>query len=225
MRTGAQLKALGVDSWFHQHANQYVRLLENAGWDDKQIDKAIEFGVNFKGGTEQDLMQQFRELGEYHGAPELDLVTHAAMGVRDTIMGDGVESLPPLKTEAFTADHAARLAEIRQIARNDPQGFESNQALQAQQLALLELQQAGKGTVAPSQSKAAPSAMPAPATDRLSQIREMRRNDPSAYDRDSTRLEAEEIGLIQASLPPPATVSAGSDSAPVSQPASDGATT
>jgi hypothetical protein len=47
MRTGTQLKALGVDSWFHPHANHYVRLLENAGWSDAQIDKAIEFGVNW----------------------------------------------------------------------------------------------------------------------------------------------------------------------------------
>lgn len=215
MRTATQLKALGVDSWFHQHANQYVRLLENAGWTDQQIDKAIEFGVNFKGGTEQELMQQFRELGEYHSAPELDLVTHAGMGVRDTIIASGVESLPPLPAPSFTRDDADRLSEIRAISRNDPQGYESNQALQAEQLALLEAQQAAKGTAAPIQSKPAPAATPAPATDRLSQIREMRRNDPNSYEQNAA-IQAEELGLIQASLPTPATVA---DSAPSSQPA------
>jgi hypothetical protein len=222
MRTGTQLKALGVDSWFHQHANQYVRLLENAGWSDQQIDKAIKFGVNFKGGTEQELIQQFRESGEYISAPELDLVIDAGLGLRDTIQSSGVESLPPLKSEAFTADHAARLAEIRQIARNDPRGFDSNRALQDQQLALLELQQAANGTVAPSQSKPAPSATPAPpATDRLSQIREIARNDPQKYESDHA-LQQEQLALIEASIPKSAPVSTGTDSAPAAQPASEG---
>jgi hypothetical protein len=146
-------------------------------------------------------------------------VTHAAMGVRDTIQSSGVESLPPLPAPSFTRADADRLSEIRAISRTDPHASESNKALQQEELSLIEIQQASKGPAAPIQSRpaptSAPSATPAPSTDRLAQIREMRRNDPSAYDRDSA-VQAEELSLIEASLPPPASVA---DSAPSSQPA------
>lgn len=140
MRTAAQLKALGIDSWFHAHTNHFVHLLEKAGWSDKQIDHAaIAVGLNFRGGTDAELMQAMREAGEYVNAPELSLVIDACMGLRDQIITSGVESLPALpKPEAFTPAHAARTAQIRDISRTDPHAYNSSPAIQAEHLALIE---------------------------------------------------------------------------------------
>jgi hypothetical protein len=208
MRSAQQLKNMGVPTWYHAHARQYIRLFENVGWSDAQIDQAIKFGVNYRGDSEADLTRQFRDFAATIEAPELDLTIDAGLGVRDTIMSDGVEALPALPStdSNFTSDDAARLAAIRQEIRNDPSALDR---LQDEQLALLEAQQAAGGKVSanPTDSPARPSG------DRLAQIREMRRNDPDAYNYDHA-LQQEELGLIEASLPPTAPISTAHESAP-----------
>lgn len=200
MRSAQQLKDLGIPSWYHGHARYYERLFGNLGWNETQITEALKFGASFKGGSEADLVAQFKEVAAYHDAPDLDLAIDVGLGLRDSIAMDGVESLPPLAAAepSFTSADDARLAAIREIARNDPQAYESNQTLQDEQLALLEARQAAGGKASPGNG----SASAPPAGDRLAQIREMRRNDPDGYERNAA-LQTEELSLIEASLPKP----------------------
>jgi hypothetical protein len=209
MRTAEQYKQLGIPTWYHEHARYYERLFGNLGWNDKQITEALKFGATYQGdGSEADVSAKFKEFAAYIDAPDMDVSLDAALGLRDTISMEGLESLPDLgsaSAPSFTASDEARLAEIRQTIRDDPTALDR---LQDEQLALLEARQAAGGKV--SASTAAASAPPA--GDRLAQIREMRRNDPQAYDSDRA-LQAEELSLIEASLPTSAPVPTGSDGA------------
>lgn len=239
MRTAREYKELGIPTWYHSHAAYYERLFTNLGWNPDQITRALEFGAKFE-GDETQLVQQFKELAAYIDAPDLDLAIDAGLGLRDNININGIESLPALDVEAdkFTDADAARLADIRAARRSDPDAYEANKAIQREELGLLELQQGssgGKGkTISgditapreaqPSQPEAKGNhwdrmadGRPVPVNS-LEQIREFRRSNPDAYERNKS-LQAEELKLIEASLPAPS----GEGSA-ATQPASEGTT-
>lgn len=145
---------------------------------------------------------------------------------------------------------SGRLAEIRALRRDDPHAWESNKALQAEELALIEaglpdrtrgkggyrdpgladiqhirrtdparwerdldmqaterrMIDVERGTFNSSEYHSAPP----PQNYKLEQIRELRRNDPAAYDADKG-MQARELSLIEASLPAAATGGATSE--------------
>jgi hypothetical protein len=141
MRTAQQLNALGVPSSYHKHARYFVRLWGNLGWTGKQIDEGIKFGVNYGGnGSEEDLSEKFRWFAAHIDAPVPERSLDAGLGLRDTIVMNGLEALPQLRgvSQPAVTDGSARLAQIREISRNDPNAYESNKALQREELSLIE---------------------------------------------------------------------------------------
>jgi hypothetical protein len=106
--------------------------------------------------------------------------------------GGGLESLPPIPEKQFGADDQRRLEEIKTLRRNDPNKYEADKTLQLEELDLLE----GVGS---GQAPAQADASRPQGADRLQAIRELRRNDPRAYD-GYARLQAEELSLIEAQI-------------------------
>lgn len=207
MRSASEYKQLGIATWHHDHARYFERLWTNLGWNEDQITEGLKFGANYKGdGSEEDISKQFKELAAVIEAPDIDMAIDVGLGLRDSINMNGLESLPPLPAveNSFTKDDEARLAEIRQTIRGDPSAYDG---LQAEQLTLLEAQQAAGGKVSTGKAVVASAA---PSGDRLEQIREMRRNDPDAYNADKG-LQAQELALIEASLPAASTGGATSE--------------
>lgn len=206
MRSAQRLKDMGIPSWFHAHARNYERLFGNLGWNDNQIDHALRFGAKFE-GDEKQLVQQFTELAARIDAPDVDLSIDVGLGLRDMIEMGGVESLPPLPAEPFTNADEARLQEIRAISRNDPHAFDSNQALQDEQLRLLELREGSN--VAPVRAPERVEAAPKQQRSRLEEIREYRRNNPTDWE-NNRAIQTEEMSLLEASVAPaPAPTASG----------------
>jgi hypothetical protein len=161
MRTAQQLNALGVPSAYHKHARYLVRLWGNLGWTGKQIDEGIKFGVNYGGnGSEEDLSEKFRWFAAHIDAPDPERSLDAGLGLRDNIVINGLEALPPLRgvSQPAVTDGSARLAQIREMSRNDPDGYNRNPAIAAEELSLIE---ASLPTPVSSGSDSAPVSQPA----------------------------------------------------------------
>jgi hypothetical protein len=214
MRAAVRYRSLGIPERFHTHAAHYERLWRNIGWDDKQIEEGLKFGVGYQGdGSEADITSRFQDLVTRIDAPDAELSLDVGFGLRDSLTLEGMDALPPLPADTFSAADERRLQEIRTINRNDPSSFDRDRALNDEYLSLLEAKEGDKPVaVAPAASAERQSAQveQKPQGDRLSQIREIARSDPRGYESNSA-LQQEQLQLIQASLPAAASIGAASE--------------
>lgn len=196
MKAAERYKALGIPSWYHAHAGQYERMFRNMGWTERQVENALRFGATFN-GDEAALVREFRNFAAAEGITinDIDVATTVGMGMRDDINSNGVESLPALPAEGrtFTTSDEKRLAELRQICRNNPDGITKD--LQTEWTDLIEAQQASGGRVV---ADGAPKPASSSST-RSAEIRQICRDDPQRYD-NSPDLQREWLGLIEADL-------------------------
>jgi hypothetical protein len=203
-----------VPPQWHAIAAHYARVLDTAGVPADKIDHLIQWGLQYQGsGDEGDILSAFRNQAARIGLADETTALAADLGLeaRETI-NSGKFTPEPIQPD----DTTQLLADIRRYRQQWPQDYERDSEMQAAELALLS---ASMGEKPPAQS-----ALPAPVSDadmRLREIRQLRRDDWQAYESNKA-LQAEELSLIEASLPKSAPVSTGSDGATSSQPAPEG---
>jgi len=203
-----------VPPQWHSVAAHYVKLLDTAGVPADKIDGLIQWGLDYTGsGEETELLSAFRQQATRLGLAE-DVTAIAA--------DQGLEARERINSgkwqpEPVQADETSSiLADIRRYRQQWPQDYDNDAEMQAAELALLS---AGLG-----EKPAAGSVVPSPASDadmRLKEIRQLRRDDPHAWESNAA-LQAEELGLIEASLPKAAPVTTGNAGAPSNSQPSEG---
>jgi hypothetical protein len=211
-----KLARLGLKKEDAPYLVAFENFARQSGWDDRQIEHAVGWYVNnFKPGmSHDDLFQSWADHADRTGLPT-DRLEQATVW-HDAVHEGGPEQYWP--EAPHPADDVKRLNDIRQIARNDPDRYDYDKALHDEEYDIL-ARRSGEDTfyagVKDQQVAAKPTrgvtvgellgrSAPAAGADRLAEIRELRRNDPDAYDGNAA-LHAEELSLIAAQQAAPAT--------------------
>lgn len=186
-----RFRRLGVSEKWLPHAAHYAGVMQGLGMTRSQIDEAIRWGAAYSGPIE-DVRQHFDALcTRHHIDTQLADFSESWHG---QVLERGIENMPDVSDPApARADDERRLAEIREGIRNDPDSYESNVDLRDEHLAIIE--RLGVGEEKPPTEQT--SATPTPNSNRLAQIRELRRSDPDAYD-GNPALQREELALLSA---------------------------
>lgn len=195
-----------VPPQWHAVATHYAKLLDTAGVPADKIDHLIAWGVDYSGsGQEAELLSAFRQQ-----ATRLGLEDHITASAADL----GLEAREQINSgkwqpEPVAADDTTQLlADIRRFRQQWPQDYEADAEMRAAELALL--------SASLGEKPAAGSIVPPPASNadmRLKEIRQLRRDDWQAYESNKA-LQAEELSLIEGSLPPTAPIPTASEIAP-----------
>jgi hypothetical protein len=210
-----KLARLGLKREDAPYLVAFENFARQRGWDDRQIERAVGWYVNnFKPGmSPEDVFQSWVDHADRTGLPT-DRLEQATVWY-DAVGEAGPEQFWP--EAPHPADDTKRLEEIRQIAREEPDRYDFDKNLHDEEFDIL-ARRSGEDTfyagVKGRQAAAEPTrgvtvgellgrSASTTGADRLAEIRELRRNDPDAYDGNAA-LHAEELGLIAAQQAAPA---------------------
>ena len=180
-----------VPPQYHAIARHYVRTFRDAGVPADRIDQLIQWGVSYTGSREEaDILASFRQQASRLGLSD-DVTAFAAdrgLEAREQINSGKWKPEPQQPS-----DDAQILADIRRYRQQWPEAYEQDSDMQAAELALI------SASLGEKPNKPTQLASVSDADMRLKEIRQMRRDDPHAYETNPA-LQREELGLIEAQL-------------------------